>query len=90
MILKRHRTILRRLASSCALKKVVRNRKETKGIGAVLYDMGLIEQWGSGSGKMQNLCSLADIPEPHFEEYQSGFLVEFRKDIWLNRNWCDA
>jgi hypothetical protein len=25
------RTILRRLASSCALKKVVRNRKETKG-----------------------------------------------------------
>ena len=31
IILKRHRTILRRLASSCALKKVVRNRKETKG-----------------------------------------------------------
>ena len=53
-----------------------------KGIGAVLYDMGLIEQWGSGIGKMLNLCSLADIPEPHFEEYQSGFLVEFRKDIY--------
>jgi ATP-dependent DNA helicase RecG len=53
-----------------------------KGIGAVLYDMGLIEQWGSGIGKMQNLCSLAGIPEPHFEEYQSGFLVEFRKDIY--------
>jgi ATP-dependent DNA helicase RecG len=53
-----------------------------KGIGAVLYDMGLIEQWGSGIGKMLNLCSLADIPEPHFEEYQSGFLVEFRKNIY--------
>ena len=53
-----------------------------KGIGAVLYDMGLIEQWGSGIGKILNLCSLADIPEPHFEEYQSGFLVEFRKDIY--------
>ena len=53
-----------------------------KGIGAVLYDMGLIEQWGSGISKMQNLCSLADIPEPHLEEYQSGFLVEFRKDIY--------
>jgi len=25
---------------------------------------------------------LADIPEPHFEEYQSGFLVEFRKNIY--------
>ncbi len=53
-----------------------------KGIGAVLYDMGLIEQWGSGIGKMLKLCSLADIPEPHFEEYQSGFLVEFRKNIY--------
>ncbi|MCD6295912.1 MAG: putative DNA binding domain-containing protein [Deltaproteobacteria bacterium] len=53
-----------------------------KGIGAVLYDMGLIEQWGSGIGKMQKLCSLAGIPEPHFEEYQSGFFVEFRKDIY--------
>ncbi|MBL7202991.1 MAG: putative DNA binding domain-containing protein [Desulfobacteraceae bacterium] len=53
-----------------------------KGIGAVLYDMGLIEQWGSGIGKMLKLCSLADIPEPHFEEYQRGFLVEFRKDIY--------
>jgi len=53
-----------------------------KGIGAVLYDMGLIEQWGSGIGKILNLCSLADIPVPHFEEYQSGFLVEFRKDIY--------
>ncbi|MBW2608328.1 MAG: putative DNA binding domain-containing protein [Deltaproteobacteria bacterium] len=53
-----------------------------KGIGAVLYDMGLIEQWGSGIGKILNLCSLADIPAPHFEEYQSGFLVEFKKDIY--------
>ncbi len=53
-----------------------------KGIGAVLYDMGLIEQWGSGIGKMLKLCSLAGIPVPHFEEYQSGFLVEFRKDIY--------
>ena len=53
-----------------------------EGIDTVLYDMGLIEQWGSGIGKIVNLCSLADIPEPHFEEYQSGFLVEFRKDIY--------
>jgi ATP-dependent DNA helicase RecG len=25
---------------------------------------------------------LAGIPVPHFEEYQSGFLVEFRKNIY--------
>jgi ATP-dependent DNA helicase RecG len=31
---------------------------------------------------MLKLCSLAGIPVPHFEEYQSGFLVEFRKNIY--------
>ena len=31
---------------------------------------------------MLKLCSLAGIPVPHFKEYQSGFLVEFRKDIY--------
>jgi len=53
-----------------------------KGIGAVLYDMGLIEQWGSGIGKMQNLCTNAGIPRPDFKEFQQGFQVEFRKDIY--------
>jgi len=28
------------------------------------------------------LCTSAGIPAPHFEEYQSGFLVEFRKDVY--------
>ena len=36
----------------------------------------------SGVRKMLKLCSLAGLPVPHFEEYQSGFLVEFRKDIY--------
>ncbi len=53
-----------------------------KGIGAVLYDMGLIEQWGSGIGKMQNLCTNAGIPKPVFREFQQGFQVEFSKDIY--------
>ena len=53
-----------------------------KGIGAVLYDMGLIEQWGSGISKMQNLCTNAGIPKPVFREFQQGFHVEFRKDIY--------
>ncbi len=30
----------------------------------------------------KSLPSVADIPVPHFEEYQKGFLVEFRKDIY--------
>jgi len=59
-------------------KSILRN----KGIGAVLYDIGLIEQWGSGISKMQNLCTNAGIPKSVFKESQQGFQVEFRKDIY--------
>jgi len=52
-----------------------------KGIGAVFYDIELIEQWGSGIDKMRNACLQAGLPEPQFEERQ-GFRVIFRKDIY--------
>lgn len=52
-----------------------------KGIGGIFYDMGLIEQWGSGIDKMRKACSKAGIPEPKFEVNQ-GFRVIFRKDIY--------
>ncbi|MDI6895763.1 AlbA family DNA-binding domain-containing protein [Methanocella conradii] len=52
-----------------------------KGIGGVFYDIGWIEQWGSGIDKMRRACTRAGLPEPHFEEYQ-GFRVIFRKDIY--------
>jgi ATP-dependent DNA helicase RecG len=52
-----------------------------KGIGAVFYDLGLIEQWGSGIEKMRKVCANAGIPEPQFDENQ-GFRVVFRKDIY--------
>jgi ATP-dependent DNA helicase RecG len=52
-----------------------------KGIGGIFYDMGLIEQWGSGIDKMRKACQKAGIPEPKFEEHQ-GFRVIFRKDIY--------
>lgn len=52
-----------------------------KGVGGVFYDMGWIEQWGSGIDKMRSVCAKAGIPEPQFEEYQ-GFRVIFRKDIY--------
>ena len=52
-----------------------------KGIGGIFYDMGLIEQWGSGIEKMRKACIKAGIPEPKFEEHQ-GFRVIFRKDIY--------
>jgi len=52
-----------------------------KGIGGVFYDIGWIEQWGSGIDKMRKACVEAGIPEPLFEEYQ-GFRVTFRKDVF--------
>jgi len=52
-----------------------------KGIGEIFYDMGWIEQWGSGIDKMCKACSKAGLPEPKFEEYQ-GFRAIFRKDIY--------
>ena len=52
-----------------------------KGVGGIFYDMGLIEQWGSGIDKMRKACVNANLPEPRFEEYQ-GFRVIFRKDIY--------
>jgi len=52
-----------------------------KGIGEIFYDMGWIEQWGSGIDKMCKACSKAGLPEPKFEEYQ-GFRVIFTKDIY--------
>jgi len=52
-----------------------------KGIGGIFYDMGLIEQWGSGIEKMREACVKAGIPEPKFEEHQ-GFRVIFRKDVY--------
>ncbi|MFV1951559.1 MAG: RNA-binding domain-containing protein [Nitrospinota bacterium] len=52
-----------------------------KGIAGVFYDIGWIEQWGSGIDKMREACIKAGLPEPKFEEYQ-GFRVIFNKDIY--------
>jgi len=52
-----------------------------KGIASIFYDIGWIEQWGSGIYKMRNACVRAGLPEPQLEEYQ-GFRVIFRKDIY--------
>lgn len=62
-----------------AHSSVLRNKK----IAGIFYDIGWIEQWGSGMDKMRNACLKAGLPEPLFEEYQ-GFRVIFRKDIYTD------
>lgn len=52
------------------------------GISEVFYDVGLIEKWGRGTSEMRRACREAGLPEPRFEEYQHGFQVVFRQDIY--------
>lgn len=57
-------------------QSVLRNMK----IAGVFYDIGWIEQWGSGIEIMRKACTDAELPEPALEENQ-GLQVIFRKDI---------
>lgn len=58
-------------------KSVLRNKL----VAQVFYDIGLIEQWGTGIKRMINSCLRHGLPEPKFKEHQ-GFKVIFSKDIF--------
>jgi ATP-dependent DNA helicase RecG len=53
-----------------------------KGIGKALFEVGWIEQWGTGIGKIRDLCRAAGLPEPVFEEHL--------KKLGLNKNQLAA
>jgi predicted HTH transcriptional regulator len=44
-------------------------------IGRVLRELGLIEQWGSGIGRMIAACSESGLQQPRFEEIGNSFKV---------------
>ncbi len=44
-------------------------------IGRVFRELGLIEQWGSGMGRMIAACHNAGLQPPHFEEVGNSFKV---------------
>jgi ATP-dependent DNA helicase RecG len=48
-------------------------------IGRVFKELGLIEQWGSGIGRMITACREAGLPEPVFEEMGLHFRVTLYK-----------
>jgi predicted HTH transcriptional regulator len=48
-------------------------------IGRVFKELGLIEQWGSGIGRMIAACREAGLPEPGFEEIGWHFRVTLSK-----------
>ncbi|MDD2706420.1 MAG: helix-turn-helix domain-containing protein [Verrucomicrobiae bacterium] len=46
-------------------------------MGRVFYELGLIEQWGSGIQRMTKTCVEAGLPEPLLAEMGPGFRVTF-------------
>jgi len=50
------------------------------------YLAGLIEEMGSGIGRIMEAMKSAGLPEPEFKEEMGGFSVYFRKDIYNEEN----
>ena len=54
------------------------SRLRNRVIGRVFKEIGLIEQWGSGIGRMVDTCREHGLPPPEFEEVATHFRVTFR------------
>ena len=47
-------------------------------IAQVFYDMELIEQYGTGIGRMFDLCIKAGLPMPKLDNFSGGFRISFK------------
>lgn len=54
-------------------------------IANALFRSGYIESWGRGTLKMIKECEEANMPKPIYYFNMSGFFVEFRKDIYNDK-----
>ncbi|MBM4038870.1 MAG: hypothetical protein FJ290_10175 [Planctomycetes bacterium] len=61
------------LTLEAALAGVSRLRNRV--IGRTFRELGLIEQWGSGLGRIISACAHAGLPPPRFEELAANFRV---------------
>ena len=52
----------------------------------IFYLAGLIEEVGSGIGRMTESLRSQGLPEPEFKEEMGGFSVRFYKDIYTEEN----
>lgn len=70
------------LPNGLTLDEALQGRSEirNKVIARVFRELGYIEQWGSGIGRIQQLCRDADCPEPVFTETGDFFDIEFARD----------
>lgn len=56
------------------------SRLRNRVIGRVFKELGLIEQWGSGIGRMTAACVGAGLPKPEFAEVGLRFRVTLRTE----------
>lgn len=47
-------------------------------IAQAFYDMGMIEQYGSGIKRVIDACLESGLPEPEFENFSGGFQIVFK------------
>lgn len=52
----------------------------------IFYLAGLIEEVGSGIGRIMDSLKIQGLPEPEFKEEMGGFSVKFYKDIYTEEN----
>lgn len=79
------------LTLEAALAGVSRLRNRV--IGGVFCELGLIEQWGSGLGRIRATCKDAGLAEPRFEELGTNFratLFGQRVQAPVRRPWQTA
>ena len=57
------------------------SKPRNKLIAQVLYDLEIIERYGSGIHRMFDACANAGLPEPILKEETGGFLITFRKAV---------
>lgn len=57
------------------------SKSRNKLIAKVFKELGLIESYGSGIGRIRKICSEYGLIEPEFKEVSSGFMVTLFNDI---------
>ncbi|GIV08559.1 MAG: ATP-dependent DNA helicase [Fimbriimonadales bacterium] len=51
-------------------------------LAQVFYYAGIIEQWGTGTTRILQLCRAQGLPAPEFANWQGGVRVVFSKDLY--------
>ncbi len=63
------------------LKRRHRSVLRNKLTGAMFYEAGLIEKWGSGTNRMMAECKKIGLPEPEWRE-QQGLMLILKQDAF--------